>query len=129
MQDRQLESADRPRLSPGRLLAAGLFGLLLLPFESHATVYKWVDENGVSHYTTDPDQVPRGFRGRWRSIEEATEEVAPEPQDPEDLEAIPAARVRAPHGPPAPVEPEPPLAALPGPKSRPNPTAPRPRQH
>ena len=28
------------------------------------TIYKWIDENGVAHYTTDRDQIPREVRNR-----------------------------------------------------------------
>lgn len=27
------------------------------------TIYKWIDENGVAHYTTDVDRIPRSLRG------------------------------------------------------------------
>ena len=120
MRDRRPESCQRRRLSPAGLLAGGLIGLLLLPFESHGTVYKWVDENGVSHYTTDPDQVPRGFRGRWRSVGETDEGLVPDRDDPDDLEAIPPARLRAPGDLPTHNAVDPTGASLP----EPEPTAP-----
>jgi hypothetical protein len=28
------------------------------------TIYKWIDEHGVAHYTTDRDRIPRGLRNR-----------------------------------------------------------------
>ena len=36
---------------------------------SRADVYRWVDELGVTHYTTDRDTVPRRFRGEAHAIE------------------------------------------------------------
>lgn len=36
-------------------------------------IYKWVDENGIAHYTTDPDRIPAGLRssvGRARPLNE-----------------------------------------------------------
>ncbi|MEE8558047.1 MAG: DUF4124 domain-containing protein [Myxococcota bacterium] len=112
MRDRRPESSGCGRLSTAGLLRAGLLALLLFPFESHATVYKWVDENGISHYTPDPDQVPRGFRGQWRSVGETDEDLVPD-QDPDDLEAIPPARLRAPGELPLPAVVEPAGASLP----------------
>jgi hypothetical protein len=28
-------------------------------------IYRWVDENGIAHYTTDPDRIPRSLRRRY----------------------------------------------------------------
>jgi hypothetical protein len=28
------------------------------------TIYKWIDEHGIAHYTTDFDRIPRGLRNR-----------------------------------------------------------------
>lgn len=44
------------------------------------TIYKWVDENGVSHYTTDKGRIPSEVRTR---VERATPPVAapPHPED------------------------------------------------
>jgi hypothetical protein len=31
-------------------------------------IYKWVDENGIAHYTTDPERVPDGLRRRSEAL-------------------------------------------------------------
>jgi Domain of unknown function (DUF4124) len=36
-----------------------------------ARIYKWVDENGIAHYTTDPDRIPSSIRDRVRALERA----------------------------------------------------------
>lgn len=33
-----------------------------------ATIYKWVDANGIAHYTTDLGRVPRSVRGSVRAL-------------------------------------------------------------
>jgi len=32
------------------------------------TIYKWVDENGIAHYTTDRDRIPSAIRDRVESV-------------------------------------------------------------
>jgi len=32
------------------------------------TIYKWVDENGIAHYTTDRDRIPGAIRDRVESV-------------------------------------------------------------
>ncbi len=54
-------------IAPG--LATGLVaGLLALPLMASAKVYKWVDENGVTHYTLERQEIPPQLRQRLRSI-------------------------------------------------------------
>ncbi len=43
------------------------------------TIYKWVDRNGIAHYTTDPDRVPRNLRDRIRDVPREPETPAPAP--------------------------------------------------
>ena len=45
-------------------LVALIGGILAAPVLSVAEVDKWVDENGVTHYTSDPEAIPRHLRGR-----------------------------------------------------------------
>jgi hypothetical protein len=60
------------------------------PDVASATVYKWVDENGMTHYTTDPERVPRHLRGRWREPVEGVKSVDTPPAIREDeLYSIP----------------------------------------
>jgi hypothetical protein len=35
---------------------------------TRTTIYKWVDTNGVAHYTTDLERVPRNVRGSVRAL-------------------------------------------------------------
>lgn len=50
-------------------LATGLVaGLLALPLTASAKVYKWVDENGVTHYTLERQDIPPQLRQRLRPI-------------------------------------------------------------
>ncbi len=63
-------------------------------------IYKWVDANGIAHYTTDPDRIPRALRNRIESIDRSD----PLPADPAD-----------PATPGAATEPAPGAAGSPGP--------------
>lgn len=93
----------RPCLAPGKasrwaervvrtllVLAALLLATNAVPSASAAQVYKWVDENGVTHYTTDPETIPSDLRGRWKRVEGSARggEEAPEVEG-EELEALP----------------------------------------
>ena len=49
-----------------RLLLALALGLA--PALANADVYRWVDELGATHYTTDRDTVPRRYRGDAQAI-------------------------------------------------------------
>ena len=51
-------------------------------------IYRWVDENGIAHYTTDPERIPKSLRRRYG--------LPAEPLRNEPLDA------RAPAPPPAP---------------------------
>lgn len=52
------------------------------------TIYKWVDENGIAHYTTDRNRIPSAIRDRVESVAEKpsakTPDVAGQPNR-EDL--------------------------------------------
>jgi hypothetical protein len=56
-------------------------------------IFKWVDENGIAHYTTDRDRIPSNLRGRVRSAEDARREAQSEraAQTDAPAEALPAA--------------------------------------
>jgi hypothetical protein len=41
------------------------------------TIYKWIDENGVAHYTTDVDRIPRSLR---KQVDRAESGAAPAAQ-------------------------------------------------
>ncbi len=40
------------------------------------TIYKWVDENGIAHYTTDRKRIPRNLRNKIRGLDEVKAEQA-----------------------------------------------------
>jgi hypothetical protein len=50
-----------------------LLGIALLVFAGSAVaeektpprIYRWVDENGIAHYTTDPERIPASLRRRY----------------------------------------------------------------
>jgi hypothetical protein len=41
------------------------------------TIYKWVDENGIAHYTTDRERIPRVIRDRVESVAAKPTSTAP----------------------------------------------------
>jgi len=41
-------------------------------------IYKWVDSNGIAHYTTDPARIPKPLRDRIESIDRSRPAPAPE---------------------------------------------------
>ncbi len=87
------------------------------PGTAASTVYKWVDENGMTHYTTDPDQVPGRLRLR-RSTPGAARSVDSPPELREsELYSIPGPRT-LPDETPVPERDQigtaPPVEALPG---------------
>jgi hypothetical protein len=67
-------------------LTAGLCLALCTPPEATAKVYKWVDENGVVHYTMDRDEIPPQLRRRLRPALPA--DVAPPERAPELSEPL-----------------------------------------
>ena len=66
------------------------------------TIYKWVDENGIPHYTTDRGRIPRSVRGMIRDPrkQRPSEPVAPAAAP---VEEDPWAAI----SPPPPTEPDP----------------------
>ena len=42
------------------------------------TIYKWVDENGIAHYTTDRDRIPSAIRDRVESVAEKPSAKTPD---------------------------------------------------
>jgi len=67
-------------------LTAGLCLALCTPPEATAKVYKWVDENGVVHYTMDRDEIPPQLRRRLRPALPA--DIAPPERSPELSEPL-----------------------------------------
>lgn len=69
-------------------------------------IYKWVDSNGIAHYTTDPDRIPKSLRNRIESLDRTEPEPTPSferpaaafPSEPDENE--PAIEAREPESPP-----------------------------
>lgn len=117
------------------MLRPALRALLVLalaswPVLSSAELYRWVDDLGVTHFTTDRDTIPRSHRdeavaiGELRSPSPATRAVAP-PPEPGPTESAAPELVPVPAPDPAPAA-TPPLAMpapvlSPAPDSRPGP--------
>lgn len=98
--------------------AAALAIPLLCAGASHAaeeeperpTIYKWVDENGIAHYTTDRKRVPKNLRNKIRDVDEMrAEQAIPPPPPPTPAPAPPATGVAGATPPP----PAPPSAGAP----------------
>jgi hypothetical protein len=78
--------ARRPSLGLWAALAALAGAPPALPAEEEAPVllYKWVDTNGIAHYTTDPERIPEELRGRLDALRREVEPAPPaiDPDDP-----------------------------------------------
>lgn len=106
----------------GFLLVAATLALLAIATHAQAeppAIYKWVDENGIAHYTTDRDKIPGAIRNRVESRGAATPAKAPDVAAPpyrEDLmrDVVHTAPAAAAGGEPiaAPVEPATDVAAI-----------------
>ena len=65
----------------GALLFAATVAFLAIATHAQAeppTIYKWVDENGIAHYTTDRDNIPSAIRDRVESRGAATPAKTPD---------------------------------------------------
>ena len=62
----------------GAILGAAAASLLALPGAASGGVYKWVDENGVAHYTVDRADIPGYLRSPLYPTDERTA-VPPKP--------------------------------------------------
>jgi len=64
----------------GTRLFAATIAFLAIATQAQAeppTIYKWVDENGIAHYTTDRDNIPSAIRDRVESRGVATPAKTP----------------------------------------------------
>lgn len=72
----------------GSLLSLAAAGPGLAQQERAApTIYKWVDTNGIAHYTTDPDDIPSELRSQLDGLRRARSETpreSPPSLDPDD---------------------------------------------
>jgi hypothetical protein len=117
----------RGMLIRGSLLFAATVAFVVIATHARAespTIYKWVDENGIAHYTTDRDNIPSAIRDRVESRSAATPaktpDVAAQPHS-EDVmrDAVRTAPVEAAGGEPitAPAEPAQDVAAIAAPSA------------
>lgn len=60
----------------GGLLATGAWAQEKAE-KTQPPIYKWVDENGIAHYTTDLEHIPEALRDRIRGIRFRRREEAP----------------------------------------------------
>jgi hypothetical protein len=70
----------RPRRLPLCALLGLLLGVSLALARASADpprIFKWVDSNGIAHYTIDPERVPKALRGRIESIEREARPMQP----------------------------------------------------
>jgi hypothetical protein len=87
---RQSLGTKEPPTAPLLPIVATLVALsLATAAPAAADLYRWVDELGITHYTTDPDRVPRSHRAP--SIESSKDAEPLEPASPAELDlwAIP----------------------------------------
>jgi hypothetical protein len=71
----------RGMLIRGSLLFAATVAFLVIATHAQAespTIYKWVDQNGIAHYTTDRDNIPSAIRDRVESRSVATPAKTPD---------------------------------------------------
>ncbi len=111
-----------------RIPAAASLALLVLmaagPGAPHAAepgerpiIYKWVDEHGIAHYTTDRDRIPRAIRSRVQRLNRpsAVPETTPgEPPEPQSA-ATPSGSEPTTGGPAPDLSPPPPVGPPPEP--------------
>lgn len=113
----RLRSPSTPRLLPSAVLALGL--LLAAPAGAAESprVYKWIDSNGIAHYTTDPDRIPKALRKRIETIDRTPTVTVERPTEPIAVETPdPAPGAEAAPEP----EPDRPAIAVPTPASTPS---------
>jgi hypothetical protein len=92
-------------LAPALALALGGPASAADEAPARPPIYKWVDANGIAHYTTDPERIPAELRGLVRERrEDAPLPAAGAPESATDAWAVRDAA-------PAPVETAPPEAA------------------
>ena len=64
------------------ILPTALFLALLAPPLALASTYQWRDDNGVTHFTDDPDTIPARFEKRVKELGSVRAETNPAPQAP-----------------------------------------------
>jgi hypothetical protein len=121
----------RPGSRPARptlllsLAAATLWVCVAAASAEPPKIYKWVDQNGIAHYTTDPDRIPETLRDRILSTGRVAEpEPAPAPPPPRETttEHAPTTPPSETAATPAPPTPPSETAATPAPPTPPSET-------
>jgi len=75
-----LRSAARRSFALPTALALLLLVLAPVGAADPPKIYKWVDSNGIAHYTVDPDRIPKALRNRIESVVRESAAPSPEPQ-------------------------------------------------
>ena len=97
---------------------------LVSPATSRGEVYKWVDENGVTHYAVDRDEIPEYLRDQLGADPDQDAALLERIPPPRGGQTAPRLRTPGPEGAPTPVEPVdelPPARTIPGPRAIPPP--------
>jgi hypothetical protein len=66
--------------------------LLLQSFSApcQAAVYQWLDSQGVTHFTDNPDKIPARYRSRAKELPISVEPAAPSASSPAAPQPVPA---------------------------------------
>jgi len=72
------------------LIATFIISFLMIPFLTHAEVYKWVDDKGTIHFTDDYSNIPEKYLP-LAEVQESPEE-GPAPISKEKVAPVPAPR-------------------------------------
>jgi hypothetical protein len=73
-----------------------VLALQLLPPVVHAAFYQWVDPQGVTHFTDNPDKIPEAYRSRAKKLK-LSEEPASSAAQPSSQASAPAPDQAAAH--------------------------------
>ncbi len=74
-----------------RLLLLLLLTGIIFPFvQAEAAVYEWLDDQGVTHFTDDPDRVPAKFLKRVKTRDSISRESSRQPETEAVSKPLPA---------------------------------------
>lgn len=62
---------------PSMLVTLAFCANAVIAHAEAPTIFKWVDENGIAHYTTDRDRIPSAIRDRVESVATKSKSGAP----------------------------------------------------
>jgi hypothetical protein len=97
--------------SAGAILLAAILcacaGSYAAADEAPPKIYKWVDRNGIAHYTTDPQRIPQALRRDARALSRSAAGAGPSAPDDSWAvrDAVPRRGTPPADGSPAPLDP------------------------